>query len=209
MAHEFPNIPHAGELLKSMRSHTTFQNGEPSADASAFLSRIQNADPNSPEISEDDTNQCWGHYQFSGAGMTCTSVLTSWASVGNTGIARQLIAAAIKTCRVARHLCFQRAIESTSFLSDAYLENIIDILWTLWIDAGGVCVFFYSKMSNLQKIHSLFRKTSGKLPPPLQPLTRLQPKLLPPHPRNPPWHLPQLKLASVESRKKKLRHECA
>ncbi|KAI0945090.1 hypothetical protein AcV7_001720 [Taiwanofungus camphoratus] len=36
-----------------------------------------------------------------------------------------------------RHLCFICDINTNSFLSDAYLENVLDWLWTCWKDAGG------------------------------------------------------------------------
>jgi hypothetical protein len=49
-----------------------------------------------------------------------------------------LIAAALKTCKVARHLCFEHNITTTSYLSDIYLENVVSKLWDLWKSAGGV-----------------------------------------------------------------------
>ena len=70
--------------------------------------------------------------------MTITSILKSWESIRNTEMACKLIAAAIKTCRVAHHICSQKNIETSRYLSDAYLQCIVEVLWTLWRDAAGV-----------------------------------------------------------------------
>jgi hypothetical protein len=55
-------------------------------------------------------------------------------------LACRLIATVIKTCKVARHLCFVKHIDTSAFLSDVYLENIINLLWTSWKDAVGILV---------------------------------------------------------------------
>lgn len=120
-------IPHAKDLVRSLGSDTL---NKPSDDVAAFLERIESADPNSPELSEDDLGQCWGHWQFASGGMTCTTVLTSWDTIGTT-TARRLIAAAIKTCKVARYICDERNITPLSYLSDSYLQNLVDLLWNL------------------------------------------------------------------------------
>ena len=89
--------------------------------------------------------------------MSLTSVLKSWESAGNTETACRLIAAAVKTCKVARHVCFQqKAGLGTSYLSDAYLQNVIEVLWTLWKDAGGVSYphFNLDKKSNCLRAHA-------------------------------------------------------
>ena len=137
---DFPSIAHATDLLKSMQTNASFQRGAPSENVVTFLSRLENADPASPEISEDDNNAAWGHYQFTASSLTCTSVLTSWDAVGNVVVACRLIAAAIKTCKVARHLCFSNHIETTSYLSDIYLANVINLLWQFWQEAVGINV---------------------------------------------------------------------
>lgn len=121
-----------------MIANPAFKQGWPSEDAMALLTRIETADPNSPEINEDDTNACWGHYQLSGGNMRLSTILTSWETIGNTEIACKLIAATIKTAKVARHLCFKRKIEATSFLADSFLNNLIEIIWTNWKASGGV-----------------------------------------------------------------------
>ena len=134
---DFPSIPHAVDLLQSMQRNASFQSGAPSDDLVTFLNRIEHADPASADISQDDTNESWGHYQFTAASLTCRTAILSWNSVGSTGIACRLIAAAIKTCKVARHLCFTHNITSTSYLSDAYLSQIIELLWRFWGEAVG------------------------------------------------------------------------
>jgi len=124
-----------------MEKNPTFNSQPPSTEMEQFIARIETSDPNSTELAEDDSNANWGHYQFTAGSMTVQTVLTSWSSVGNTETARKLIAAAIRTCKTARFICFQRNVAVTSYLSDIYLENILDRLWTLWKDAGGVGTF--------------------------------------------------------------------
>jgi hypothetical protein len=132
---EFPLIPHAKELLKSMQSNMSFQSGGPLDDVITFLDRIENADPHSPDISDDDKNESWGHYQFTAATLTCTSMLISWDSIGNVSMACRLLAAAIKTCKVARHLCFSYNISPASYLSDVYLSSVVELLWRFWTES--------------------------------------------------------------------------
>jgi hypothetical protein len=131
-ASDFPLISRAIVLLKVMQSAIQSEMEPMLEPMRAFLERIETADPNSPDLSDDDNNESWGHYQFTSGQMTCSSVLTSWSSVGGTKGACRLIAAAIKTCKVARHICFSRAIEPTSYLSDVYLELVVGSLWSLW-----------------------------------------------------------------------------
>ena len=102
-----------------------------------FLSRIELADPYASDLSEDDTGASWGHYQFTAGNMMVTSVLQSWDAVGTTEMAHKFIAASIKTCKVARHICFEQGIKTGSYLSDAYLQNLVETLWKLWKQARG------------------------------------------------------------------------
>ncbi|KAI0044239.1 hypothetical protein FA95DRAFT_1625999 [Auriscalpium vulgare] len=126
---ELPAVPGARDLLEFLQeAGTTLNKGEPSANVMSFLERIENADPNAADIDEDNTNANWGHRQFTAGGLTCTTVLTLWSAVGNTNIAYRLIAAALRTCKVARHLCFKRQLKPDAFLSDAYLSNIVEQL---------------------------------------------------------------------------------
>lgn len=107
-------------------------NGIPSADVLHFIDRIEYADP-SAEDNEDNMDLSWGHTQFTSGSLTCSSVLVSWPAVGNVGTAFRLLAAAVKTAKVARQLCFTKGISNTgTYLADAYIQNIIELLWTCW-----------------------------------------------------------------------------
>jgi len=137
---DFPSITCALPFLKSIASKlvsSQISSQAPSDDVLTFLDRIERADPNSPDISEDDTNESWGHYQYTAAGLTYTAVLTSWESIGNIDTACRLIAAAIKTCKVARHLCFAQHLSPTSYLSEIYMNNIVELLLQLWSATDG------------------------------------------------------------------------
>ena len=127
-----------------MEEDVAFKHGPTPTLTMDFLSRIENADPYVADLSEDDSGPSWGHSQFTSGNMTLTSVLQSWESIGSTEMACHLIAASIKTCKVARHICFEQKITTGSYLSDAYLQNLVEVLWTLWKKAGGVrrIVFF-------------------------------------------------------------------
>lgn len=146
-AHDFPHIKIAQDLLDCMETAPAFKSTTSSHDVLMFLARIDAANPNSVDISEDDNNTSWGHMQFTAGNLTCSSVLTSWASVGSCAIACNLLAAALKTCKIARHICFERNIKSSSYLSDVYLENVVEALWRLWTEAGGVRTAFPSSIS--------------------------------------------------------------
>ena len=89
-------IPNTSELLDFLEQNANLP-FEPSLDVVAFLNRIDSADPNSPDLSEDNTDTGWGHCQFTAGNMQCTTVLLSWDKIG-VPMARKLIAAAIKTC---------------------------------------------------------------------------------------------------------------
>ena len=139
LTNDFPLITCATTFLKSMASKASSPtiSVAPSDDVLTFIARIEQANPDSPDISEDDTNESWGHYQYTASALTYTTVLTSWDSIGNIDTACRLIAAAIKTCKIARYLCFARHISPTSYLSDIYLQNIVELLSQLWSATGN------------------------------------------------------------------------
>jgi hypothetical protein len=62
MKHDYPFVVNAADLLQAMQDHPHFGTGQPSNDVTYFIDRIENADPNSPELSEDDLNAGRGHY---------------------------------------------------------------------------------------------------------------------------------------------------
>ncbi|GBE78330.1 hypothetical protein SCP_0112150 [Sparassis crispa] len=134
-----PDLISGLELLNSMKLTPVFDIGSPTSEVITFIERIENADPNSPDLSEDDLGTAWGHYQFTAGSMTSSSTLVSWDGIGSEA-ARRLIAASIKTCKVARHVCFVSGIKTNAYLSDAYLETTVEILWRLWKAAGGPVV---------------------------------------------------------------------
>src|SRR5262245_27516593 len=78
---EFPMVQNASKLLDSLE-HNTGSSIKPSRAVIAFLNQIDSADPNSQDISEDETNGNWGHHQFTSGDMQCAMVLTSWDKIG-------------------------------------------------------------------------------------------------------------------------------
>lgn len=134
----------AMDLLEALMANPTFTtSAEPSPDFLQFLQRIETADPEAFTEDEDNTGSCWGHYQFTAGSLTCTRVISSWASVGSPFYACKLIAAALTTCHVARWLC--RDIHpQPSFLSDDYLVKVTELLWECWRSAGGVSPILFS-----------------------------------------------------------------
>ncbi|GBE86598.1 hypothetical protein SCP_0904770 [Sparassis crispa] len=61
----------------------------------------------------------------------------------------------MKTCKVARHVCFVNGIEANTYLSDAYLETTFEILWRLWKAAGGPIVKGKSKAVPPSDAHTM------------------------------------------------------
>lgn len=131
--------PIAFDLINALKANPTFTVNEPSSDFTEFLRRINSADPAAfaGVDDEDQTNECWGHYQFTSGSLTCTRVITSWHDVGSPAYACKIIAAALTTCQVARWLCRDRNPQP-SFLSDNYLAEVINLLWSCWKSADGV-----------------------------------------------------------------------
>ena len=126
-----------------MEAQADFRSGPTPSLTTSFLSRLEKSTPTDPSISEDETGQSWGHYQFTSGNMNVKSVIRSWDCVGTTAIARKLIAAAVKICKVARHICFEKSIKTTSYLADAYLSNLIDELSDVWVEAGASFFFCF------------------------------------------------------------------
>lgn len=120
-----PSVACAADLLDAMEKSPHHFNGLPSDDLLTLISAIETANPNATDISEDETNASWGHRQLSGA---WRNALIKWESVGTCNVACQLIAAAVRTCKVG----------ASGYLCDAYLEQMIEKLWECWKEAGGV-----------------------------------------------------------------------
>lgn len=136
LVEEYGSIKMAGPLMDRLNLLSTtpsalYPDQDPSENVAALILRIEAADPNCETISENDTNAGWGHYQFTAGSLTLSTVLTAWKDVGNVSTAFRLLAASIKTCRVARHMCFQRGLRPLSYISDIYLDRTVDTLWDL------------------------------------------------------------------------------
>ena len=149
----FPSIPYTKDLLDAMKAQSNLKTGLPSDSVTTFLSQIDNADPTSSEYLEDDLNLCWGHSQFTSGGLTCSTVLMSWHNVGSVKMACKLIMAALKTCKITRHVCSYHGIKSGSYLSDTYLQNMVEKLWNhgrqnRWLDLFSSEFMWWSTGSN-------------------------------------------------------------
>ena len=122
-----------------MSMQSSLVQGETSKNVRALLQRIESTDPTSPDIDEDNTFEGWGHYQFMAGSLTLSTSLTSWQEVGNVATAFKLVAATIKTCREARLMCKNAGkVNTGGFISDAYLEEMLECLEKCWLGAGGV-----------------------------------------------------------------------
>ncbi|KAI0037567.1 hypothetical protein FA95DRAFT_1614085, partial [Auriscalpium vulgare] len=106
----------------------------PDADVIAFLGLLETTDPNAADLDADNADAAtWGHKQFTGS-FTCSDIKL-WGQIGNVSTTCRLIAAAVCTCKVARHLCFERKSQATAYLSDDYLEKLIDKIYERWYQA--------------------------------------------------------------------------
>ncbi|PPR02121.1 hypothetical protein CVT26_008825 [Gymnopilus dilepis] len=132
-----PAVECVADFLNAIEKYPNHFNGQPSEELLSLIAVIEDADPNAPGLSEDDTNANWGHRQLSGA---WRMLLSKWDNIGNATVACKLVAAVARTCKVARLLCTERKISANSFLCDNYLEQMIASLWTRWREAGGPIV---------------------------------------------------------------------
>jgi hypothetical protein len=147
MLSQYPSNTVAIQLLDSLHRNPSFGGGAPSVNVAQLIDRIENADPSDPELEEDDLGQQWGHAQFKG----WSACLCTWQDIGTPDIAFTLIAAFIKTSKVARYLCQQDNInvEGKSILSDLYVAELTERLWELWQNANTVSTKYSSRLSQL------------------------------------------------------------
>lgn len=126
-----------------MEKDAEFSTGKPSHLALQWVERIENADPNNPDLDEDETDHQWGHQQFTQGSLTCSSVLTGWDAIGNVVLACRLLFAAIKTSKDAHKLCKAHGTNnlSRSYLSDTYVDIIVTKLWEFWRESHKVCPY--------------------------------------------------------------------
>ena len=122
-----------------MDMQSTFKQGPPSENVTTLLNNLQYADPSSPDINEDNPCQSWGHDQFTAGGISPSSSLSTWQDIGNVTTAFKLVAAALKTCQKARLMCVNAGVlKMSNFVSDVYLEQVLERLEKCWVDAGGI-----------------------------------------------------------------------
>jgi hypothetical protein len=152
---QFPSLTNAPSLLRSMDMQPEFMQGEPSENVATLLKRIQLADPASPDIDDDNRYDSWGHYQFTAGGLSPSSSLTTWQDFGNVATALKLVAAALKTCQDARAMCANADPLKKHFISDIYLEQVLEHLEKCWVDAGGVCIHI---LLHIPLIHHLLSR---------------------------------------------------
>ncbi|TEB19114.1 hypothetical protein FA13DRAFT_1719134 [Coprinellus micaceus] len=126
-------VSHGVELISGLEllQKSDLIQADPSADTLAYLKQLEDADPNMPDLSEDDDNEAWGHYQYRANGLTPALVLKDWTTIGNTTIAYRLLAASIRTSRVARYLVNVRKRKAQQYTSDAYIDIIVSKLWEI------------------------------------------------------------------------------
>ncbi|KAH9030364.1 hypothetical protein EDB85DRAFT_1891659 [Lactarius pseudohatsudake] len=135
---DFPSLTNAVTLIRSMNAQILFKQGKSSNNVTTLLERVHFADPGSPDIDEDNMCLSWGHDLFTAGGISPSSSLTTWEDVGSVATAFKLVAAALKTCQEARLMCTNAGTPKTSgFISDVYLEKILECLEGCWVGAGG------------------------------------------------------------------------
>ncbi|KAI9454260.1 hypothetical protein BJY52DRAFT_1189087 [Lactarius psammicola] len=76
-------------------------------------------------------------------GLTLSSSLATWEDISSITTALKLVAAALKTCQEARLMCANTGTPKTDgFISDVYLEKMIECLENCWVSAGGTITSF-------------------------------------------------------------------
>ncbi|KAH9017097.1 hypothetical protein EDB83DRAFT_2528705 [Lactarius deliciosus] len=135
---DFPSVTNTASLIRSMNAQASFKQGKPSINVTALLKRVQFADPGSLDIDEDNTCQSWGHDLFTAGGISPSSSLTTWEDVGSVATAFKLVAAALKTCQEVWLMCVNAGTPKIDgFISNIYLEKILECLEKCWVGAGG------------------------------------------------------------------------
>ncbi|KAI9437506.1 hypothetical protein H4582DRAFT_2057868 [Lactarius indigo] len=134
----FPSLTNTVALIRSMNAQMSFKQGKASDNVTTLLERVQFADPGSPDINEDNMCLSWGHDLFTAGGVSPSSSLTTWENVGSVATTFKLVAAALKMCQEVWLMCVNVGTPKTSgFISDVYLEKILECLQNCWVGAGG------------------------------------------------------------------------
>ncbi|KAJ2925676.1 hypothetical protein H1R20_g11417, partial [Candolleomyces eurysporus] len=105
---------------------------DPSDVVRQLLTRLQGADPNDPSLSPDNNNSNFGHWHFTAGSITISTALDRWESVGSVAFACQLIAAALRIVKIARHVCFNRNVARDNLISEVYIGILFEKLWKIW-----------------------------------------------------------------------------
>ncbi|PPQ79450.1 hypothetical protein CVT24_010070 [Panaeolus cyanescens] len=141
---KYSYIKNGAPLLRLLQQRDQLERTDPSKlhsaspDTLLFISQITNANPNDPTLDEDNSDGNWGHYQFTAGSLTISAVLVTWTSIGSASVACQLLAAALKTRRAAEQICLHRRKRPSSYLSDIYLELMVDKIHSLLLTQAGV-----------------------------------------------------------------------
>ncbi|KAH9177465.1 hypothetical protein EDB89DRAFT_2064450 [Lactarius sanguifluus] len=164
ITNEFPTILGAADLLQAMQKATNVEAHEPSNDVAVLLDRLEGADPDSMDDDDDNSNESWGHAQFTAGGLTIRSALVDWEAVGGLSTALKLIAAAVRTCKVARALCTARGRSATAYLADSYLGLLFERLQHCWEDAQSSCASPLTAAAKSSGAEAVPSRSSGAEP---------------------------------------------
>ena len=127
-----------------MNVQPLFKQGEPSENITVLLEHVEFADPSSLDFDDDNKGSTWGHYQFTAGCISPLSSLTTWQDIGSVTITFRLVAAALKTCQEAWVMCAGTGVSMTGgYLSNVYLEQIIEHLKSCWVGAGDVSLYVF------------------------------------------------------------------
>lgn len=100
---------------------------------------MSNVQTHHSDIDEDNFILSWGHYQFTAGGLNVLSSMTSWHEIGSITTAFKIVAAALKTCQDAQVMCTNAGLSNmASFLSNTYLEKVLESVEICWVGTGGV-----------------------------------------------------------------------
>ncbi|KAH6896186.1 hypothetical protein BKA70DRAFT_1317085 [Coprinopsis sp. MPI-PUGE-AT-0042] len=133
-----PNFKPVNELLKLLSAPSASPTTDASPEVLQWIADVNNADPNSPAFNEDtdefqnNNGSQWGHYQFTAGGNGITRTLTSREKIGSPATALVLLAAFVRTAKVARFICRQHSISATTYLADVYIQELVEHLLKLW-----------------------------------------------------------------------------
>ncbi|KAH9016534.1 hypothetical protein EDB84DRAFT_1567198 [Lactarius hengduanensis] len=80
ITNDFPTVPDAADLLRAMHDATDCETRKLSNSVTALLNRLDSADPDALDVNDDDSDENWGHAQFTVGSLTIWSALVDWES---------------------------------------------------------------------------------------------------------------------------------